>query len=174
MYPYWVFEKIGFFDETLIRNQDDDFNYRVEKEGGKVYYEHDISLKYYVRGNYQGLWRQFFQYGYWKVFVNRKHNAVTTLRQLVPPLFVLYLLAIIPASLIGSWVLILGNIPFLAYLILLAYFSIVNANKPGQIWPLIKTYVILHVSYGLGYLRGIIEFLILRKNPSDSQKKMSR
>lgn len=174
MYPYWVFEKIGFFDETLVRNQDDDFNFRVEQAGGKVYYEHDISLKYYVRGNLPGLWRQFFQYGYWKVFVNRKHRAVTTLRQLVPPLFVLYLLSIIPASLFGSWMLILGNVPFILYLLLLTCFSVLNAKEPEQIWPLIKTYVILHVSYGLGYLRGIIEFLILRRTPSDSQKRMSR
>lgn len=174
MYPYWVFEKIGFFDETLIRNQDDDFNYRVTKEKGKIYYEHHIGLKYYVRGNFQGLRRQFFQYGYWKVYVNRKHKAVTTLRQLVPPLFVLYLLAIIPSYFLGSWILILGNIPFFIYLILVVIFSVSNADKPAQIWPLIKTYLILHLSYGFGYLRGIIEFLILRKNPSDKQKRMSR
>jgi GT2 family glycosyltransferase len=64
MYPYWVFEKIGFFDEQLIRNQDDDFNFRVTKAGGKIWFEAAISLKYYVRGNFQGLYRQFYQYGY--------------------------------------------------------------------------------------------------------------
>ncbi|GAB5416311.1 MAG: hypothetical protein Crog4KO_11050 [Crocinitomicaceae bacterium] len=174
MYPYWVFEKIGFFDETLIRNQDDDFNYRVTKAGGKIYYEHEIGLKYYVRGNFTGLRRQFFQYGYWKVFVNRKHKAVTTLRQLVPPLFVLYLLAIIPSYFLGSWILIFGNIPLVLYLMLLVYFSASSAEKPKQTWPLIQTYVILHLSYGLGYLRGIFEFLVLRKSPSDKQKRMSR
>jgi GT2 family glycosyltransferase len=175
MYPYWVFDKIGFFDEELIRNQDDDFNFRVEQAGGKIYYAHDISLKYYVRGNYKGLWRQFFQYGYWKVYVNRKHNAVTTLRQLAPPLFVLYLISVI----VGQFVLpffywMLWSIPFSIYCLMLAISvlrlatGLINANQ------LSITYLILHISYGMGYLKGIFHFFILRKKPSDKQKQLSR
>lgn len=174
MYPYWVFEKIGFFDETLIRNQDDDFNFRVEQAGGKVYYEHDISLKYYVRGNFSGLKRQFFQYGYWKVFVNRKHKAVTTLRQLVPPLFVLYSSLLPFLVFINPLVFLIGSIPMMLYIIMLLYFSISQAKKPGQLPQLIYTYLILHYYYGAGYLKGIFEFFILRKDPSDRQKRMSR
>jgi len=71
MYPFWVFEKIGFFDEDLVRNQDDDYNYRVTKAGGKIYFLNEIELRYYVRSTVEGLKRQFFQYGYWKVFVNK-------------------------------------------------------------------------------------------------------
>ena len=89
LYPKHVFEKIGYFDEELVRNQDDEFNFRVTKAGGKILLNADISLKYFVRANFSGLWRQFFQYGYWKVFVNRKHKAITTSRQMIPPLFVL-------------------------------------------------------------------------------------
>lgn len=174
MYPYRVFEEIGFFDEDLVRNQDDDFNFRVVQAGGKIYYEHSISLKYYVRGNFSGLWRQFFQYGYWKVFVNKKHKAVTTLRQLVPPLFVLYLFLLLPSILFGKWIALFTNLPFVFYLLLNALFSVTTANQPKQIWPLMQTYVILHVSYGLGYLRGIVDFLILGKKPAESQKRLSR
>ncbi len=174
MYPYWVFEKIGFFDETLIRNQDDDFNFRVEQAGGKVYYEHDISLKYYVRGNFSGLKRQFFQYGYWKVFVNRKHKAVTTLRQLVPPLFVLYWCILPLTFLIGYWYFVAASIPLSLYIVLLLFFSILHAKKIKHFPQLLRTYWTLHFSYGMGYLRGILEFLILRRNPSDRQKRMSR
>lgn len=174
MYPYWVFDKIGFFDEDLIRNQDDDFNFRVEQAGGKIYYEHDISLKYYVRGNFTGLRRQFFQYGYWKVFVNRKHKAVTTLRQLVPPMFVLYVMLLPFSILFGLPIFAIVALPLAMYIILLNYFSATQAKKMGDFSKLWKTYVILHLSYGFGYLRGIIEFLILRKSPSDSQKRMSR
>lgn len=174
MYPYWVFEKIGFFDETLIRNQDDDFNFRVEQAGGKVYYEHDISLKYYVRGNFSGLRRQFFQYGYWKVFVNRKHKAVTTIRQLVPPLFVLYLLLLPFAALLGFIPLLVASAPLALYLLLLLTFSLKTSKKVQQFPRLIRTFLTLHLAYGFGYLRGIVEFLILRKTPSDRQKRMSR
>ncbi|PWL28823.1 MAG: hypothetical protein DCO96_08380 [Fluviicola sp. XM-24bin1] len=174
MYPYWVFEKIGFFDETLIRNQDDDFNFRVEQAGGQVYYEHDISLKYYVRGNFSGLRRQFFQYGYWKVFVNRKHKAVTTLRQLVPPAFVVYSTLLPFLVFLNPLVFLIGAIPMMIYLLMLIYFSSSEAKKIAQFPQLISTYLILHYYYGAGYLKGILEFLILRKNPSDRQKRMSR
>lgn len=176
MYPYWVFEKIGFFDEELIRNQDDDFNYRITKEGGKIYFDNDISLKYYVRGNYQGLWRQFFQYGYWKVFVNRKHNAVTTLRQLAPPFFVAYLTILLLTTLFSIKLACLFGIPLLIYIFMAFYygFKVVKNDKNIQLFSVIKTFPILHVSYGLGYLKGILEFILLRKKPSEKQKRLSR
>ena len=85
MYSSKVFEKIGYFDQDLLRNQDDDFNFRVIKNGGKVWFESLINIKYYVRGSFKNLFRQFFQYGYWKVYVNKKHKSITTLRQPVPP-----------------------------------------------------------------------------------------
>ncbi len=173
MYPYWVFEKIGFFDEELIRNQDDDFNYRVTSNGGRIYYDNDINLKYYVRGNYKGLWRQFFQYGYWKVYVNKKHRSVTTLRQLVPPFFVLYLLSVFLIAFIPK-LLLIGIIPLLFYFLLTVFYSAkVNHTLIGFFHTLV-IYPILHVSYGLGYLKGLIEFLILKKKPSKSQTRLSR
>lgn len=174
MYPYWVFEKIGFFDEELIRNQDDDFNFRVEKAGGKIFYENEISLKYYVRGNFKGLWRQFFQYGYWKVFVNKKHKAVTTIRQLVPPLFVLYLILGTVVPFFSIKLAAFYAIPFGAYLLLNAYTSVKCANSAIDFCKLFVIFIILHVSYGLGYLKGIIEFLILNRKPSNNQKRLSR
>lgn len=171
MYPRKVFDQIGYFDEDLIRNQDDDFNYRVSKEGGKIYYENDISLRYYVRGTFSGLWRQFFQYGYWKVFVNQKHKAVTTLRQLVPPLFVAYMLLLPILTLIHPIFLL----PFSLYLILVLITSILLSSKEKlPFHKLVLTYFILHFAYGFGYLKGIWEFILLRKKPSNKQKRLSR
>lgn len=173
MYPMWVFHKIGYFDEELIRNQDDDFNYRVTKNGGKIFFHAGISLKYYVRGNLRQLWKQFMQYGYWKVYVNKKHKAVTTLRQLVPPLFVLYLI-LIPVYLLIPYV----GFYFLSFLgiyILLALLvtsriseSVSEFNRILVIFP------ILHISYGWGYLKGIGAFLVANKKPGEKYKKMSR
>lgn len=176
MYPKFVFEKIGYFDEDLVRNQDDDFNYRVTSAGGKVYFCSEISLKYYVRGSFPGLWKQFFQYGYWKVFVNRKHKAVTTFRQLIPPLFVSYL-AVLPLISLFSWKLgLLVSIPLLLYMMLavLFTFKVISKDTTLPFLKVLQTFLILHVSYGLGYLRGILDFFILRKNPSDKQKELSR
>ncbi len=176
MYPAWVFKKIGYFDENLVRNQDDDFNYRVTKAGGKIYYEHDISLKYYVRGDYKKLYQQFFQYGYWKVYVNKKHNTVTTLRQLAPPIFVIYLFLFLWTSFFGVFVGIIGGFPLLTYIFLGLFMAnnLVKENPKLDVWDVFKTFPILHVSYGLGYLKGIFHFLLFNKQPSPKEKKISR
>lgn len=176
MYPYQVFKKIGFFDEELIRNQDDDFNYRVTKAGGKIYFDAGISLKYYVRGNYKNLWKQFYQYGYWKVYVNQKHKAVTTVRQLIPPIFVAYLILFAFSWLFGSFAGAVGSLPLLLYLALVTYVSydITSKDQTLKFGDVFKTFPILHVSYGLGYLKGIIDFILLKKKPSEKQKELSR
>lgn len=172
MYPYFVFEKIGFFDEELVRNQDDDFNFRVSNAGGKIYYCHEISLKYYVRGTFKGLWRQFFQYGYWKVYVNQKHKTLTTLRQVVPSLYVTYLAIMFPAMLIlPMW---LAVLPLFAYLTLCLFVSFKNSKQGLKTQDLVATFPILHLSYGLGYINGLVDFLLLRKKPSVKQKRLSR
>lgn len=174
MYPSWVFEKIGYFDEDLIRNQDDDFNFRVIKAGGKILYNKEMALKYYVRGSISQLWKQFMQYGYWKVYVNKKHKAVTTLRQLVPPLFVLFLMLIPFLFLITPLIGFIG-LSFLGVYILLGLLvtsriaeSIMEFNRIFIIFP------VLHISYGWGYLKGIVAFLIANRKPNEKYKKMSR
>ena len=174
MYPSWVFEKIGYFDEELIRNQDDDFNFRVSQAGGKIWFEYDISLRYYVRGNFKGLYKQFFQYGYWKVYVNKKHREVTTLRQLVPPLFVLYLF-ILPFVLFMNLMLgALFSLGLVFYIILAFVFSLKKSIGIKEFFGVFKTFPILHFSYGFGYLQGLIHFFILGKKPSNKQKSLSR
>lgn len=174
MYPYWVFEKIGFFDEELVRNQDDDFNFRVTQAGGKIYYENSISLKYYVRGNFSQLWKQFFQYGYWKVFVNKKHKAVTTFRQLIPPAFVVFLFLIPFSFLIHLFAGLAFTAMLLVYLLLAFIFGLKTGENMKQKLLVTATFPILHVSYGLGYLKGIFHFMILNRKPSKKEAQLSR
>jgi glycosyltransferase involved in cell wall biosynthesis len=174
MYPYSVFENIGFFDENLIRNQDDDFNFRITKAGGKIYFDADISLKYYVRGNFKGLWRQFFQYGYWKVFVNRKHTSVTTVRQLAPPLFVVFIILSPISFFLPSVIEWLTLFAYSCYFTLLIFFSLKQASTLKQFFLIAYTFLILHFSYGIGYLKGILDFLIVKKSPSEKQTRLSR
>lgn len=176
VYPRFVFDKIGFFDEELIRNQDDEYNFRVLKAGGKIYHNHHISVEYFVRGSYKGLWRQFFQYGYWKVYVNQKHRTFTTIRQLIPPLFVLYLILFLFSWLFGATVGLTGSFPLIVYLALTAITSnrLVQEDNELRFWDVFKTFPILHISYGLGYLKGVIDFVLLNKKPSDKQKQLSR
>jgi succinoglycan biosynthesis protein ExoA len=83
----WVFERIGAFDERLVRNQDDEFNYRIHLAGGKVYVSPRVRYSYFVRARIGQLFRQYFQYGFWRIPVIEKHGRPTTLRQVAPTLF---------------------------------------------------------------------------------------
>jgi succinoglycan biosynthesis protein ExoA len=83
-----MFERVGLFDPALVRNQDDEFNFRLRRCGGRIWQSPRIRSVYAPRGTLGSLFRQYLQYGYWKVAVIRKHGAVPSMRQLVPALFV--------------------------------------------------------------------------------------
>lgn len=174
LYPKFVFDKIGYFDEELVRNQDDEFNFRVTKAGGKILLFTEISLKYYVRAKIQGLWKQFFQYGYWKVFVNKKHKAITTYRQLIPPLFVLYCLIVPFLLFVNKLFFLVALSPLLLYILTSLYFGAKSAKNIPELLRIAVVFPILHFSYGFGYLRGIFDFYILNKKPGIKQKSLSR
>ncbi|SFT76715.1 Glycosyltransferase, GT2 family [Lishizhenia tianjinensis] len=174
MYPRWVFDKIGMFDEELVRNQDDEFNFRVTQAGGKIWFEASIWLKYYVRSTYAGLKKQFFQYGYWKVFVNKKHKAVTTLRQLFPPLFVLFALVSIPLALLHPFLKYGILSIWVLYAFLALYFGAKKGDGFKESLGIIRSFLIMHFQYGGGYLKGIYHFYILHRKPSQRETKLSR
>lgn len=158
-----VFERAGYFDEELIRNQDDEFNFRVLKSGFRIWLARSIRSKYYVRGSFGKLFRQYYQYGYWKVYVNKKHRTVTTLRQLVPLFFVLYLFAGPAAALIYPLLLWPYLAGIVAYVALSAYSAARLAAGFRQALQIMRAFFILHFSYGWGYLKGIADFFIFQK-----------
>ena len=88
-----VFGRIGLFDEELVRNQDDEFNFRLIRSGGRILLSPTVVCRYFTRDSLGKLWRMYYQYGYFKPLVVRKVKGVMTLRQLGPPLFVLCLVA---------------------------------------------------------------------------------
>jgi len=158
VYKKEVFEKIGLFDEKLVRNQDDEFNYRLIKAGYKIFLSKEIRVKYYVRSSFFKLFKQYYQYGYWKVFVNKKHKTITTFRQIIPFFFVLFLI-------VGGMLCMINYLFIKFYVSLLLFYSIVSVlsafqktNNPFKICIVIYAYLILHVSYGLGYSMGLINF----------------
>lgn len=169
-----VFSLIGLFDEELTRNQDDEFNYRLTKAGKKIWLATDTSIKYFVRGSWKKLWSQYFQYGYWKVFVNRKHKMVTTFRQLIPFFFVLFLIAGIISSFI-SVVLLEIFLPILFIYVIGAFvFAARLENSLSKIFKIVFAFFILHLSYGFGYLKGVVDFFLLRKKSASAHQTLSR
>ncbi|MFZ4785625.1 MAG: glycosyltransferase family 2 protein [Flavobacteriales bacterium] len=167
-----VFDTIGFFNETLIRNQDDEFNFRIHKAGGKIYLDHRIKSNYYVRSGFQKLFNQYFQYGFWKIYVNVLHRQVTTVRQLIPFFFVTYLIGAALFSLAWPSLLALWLAPLALYLAL--GLALALKGSGAQFLSTWLSFGILHLSYGSGYLKGIVQLLLLRKMPSEHDAKGNR
>src|SRR5262249_8702492 len=89
-----VFQRIGLFDEELVRNQDDEFNLRLIRRGGRILLVPDVVSYYSARGSLAKLWQMFYQYGYFKPLVVRKVRGILTVRQVVPAAFVAFLLVV--------------------------------------------------------------------------------
>jgi len=169
-----IHHKIGGFDEDLVRNQDDEYNFKITKAGYKIYFDPKIKSNYYVRGSIKKLFKQYYQYGYWKVYVNKKHKTITTIRQLIPLFFVLGIMGGLMVSLIFPmfWWLYISGI--LTYLLLSVYFAQKQAKTVFDGVKIAPIFPILHFSYGFGYLVGIIHFVLLNKKPTNKSKELSR
>lgn len=173
-----IFNEIGYFDENLTRNQDDDFSYRLIQAGYKILLKGSINVNYYVRSNYHGLFHQFMQYGYWKVYVNKKHRRLTTNRQVIPFLFVIsifvfFLFAFFDFRFLYILYLELGVYFFFSFLSAVRLFYKGEMNILN-IFKLIFTYLVLHIGYGLGYLNGIVDFIFYDKLPSKKYERLTR
>jgi succinoglycan biosynthesis protein ExoA len=158
-YPRHVLERVGPFDEELVRNQDDEYNYRLRKLGGRVLLAADVRSRYYSRSSLTSLWRQYFQYGYWKVRVLQKHPRQMSARQFAPAFFVLVLtMALVTAAVAPqiSWAPLAIVAAYAAAALTAA--ATVAARDPRTIPVLPLVFATLHVSYGLGFFRGLVTF----------------
>ncbi|MEA2332865.1 MAG: succinoglycan biosynthesis protein ExoA [Thermoleophilaceae bacterium] len=93
-----AFEHAGLYDETLVRNQDDEFNLRLRRAGGRIVLDPAITVMYRPRGSIARVWRQYYEYGLWKVPVMLKHRRVLTMRSVAPLAFVLATLVLLAAT----------------------------------------------------------------------------
>lgn len=150
-----VFAQIGGFDEELVRNQDDELNFRLTQAGGKIWLDPAIRVDYFSRASVGRLWRQYYEYGLYKVRVIQKRGAVPSWRHLVPAGFVLALALSLLAA-IGL------RRPKLAlavagpYALASAAASLHTARRdPAAIASLPPIFATLHLAYGLGFLAGL-------------------
>ncbi len=150
-----VFNRIGGFDEELVRNQDDEFNFRLTQSGGKIWMDPSIRSVYNSRSSLRGLWKQYFQYGFYKVRVIQKRGAVPSWRHLVPAVFVVGLLLTIFVALLTLnplWGFVIAGPYTSANLIMCLWVGRGNL-RVVPVLPVV--FLILHLSYGLGFLCGI-------------------
>lgn len=188
-----IFERFGYFDEELVRNQDDEHNLRIIRGGGKIWQSPKIKSWYHPRGSLSALFKQYMQYGYWKVRVIQKHKIPASWRHLVPGAFVLVLLVLFLLSgftcLFSTFAAVLWSrspvvlwphFP-LASLLLVYFLAILAASihtAARTEWKLLPVMPLVfpcyHFGYGWGFLRGIWDFVVRRKGGQQKFSALTR
>jgi succinoglycan biosynthesis protein ExoA len=144
-------ERIGLFDEALERNQDDELNLRLTRMGGKIWQSRRIVSWYRPRSTLGGLFRQYWQYGFWKVAVIRKHKQPASWRHLAPGAFVVFVV------LLACFEPLYATAVLGAYLTVLLGASVVTARRHGRsLFPVLPlVFATYHFAYGTGFLWGV-------------------
>jgi glycosyltransferase involved in cell wall biosynthesis len=152
-----LFARVGMFDEELVRNQDDEFNHRIIRGGGRVRLIPDVVCYYYARGSLRKAARMFYQYGAFKPLVARKVGRVMTVRQLVPALFVATLIGTAAGALVAPAVGLLGAAIATLYAgcVGACALSIARSHGVRCALALAAALPVVHLSYGFGFLRGL-------------------
>ncbi len=155
-----AFEAAGLFDETLVRNQDDEFNLRLRKVGGRIVLDPSITVNYRPRGTLRAVWRQYFGYGFWKVPVMRKHGQVLTLRSLAPLVLVLSVAVLLggaPASAVARRLLAAEVVAYLSFALLFGIEGVRRRGEPlRQVPSVVATFPAFHLGYGTGMARSLL------------------
>ncbi len=156
-WPRASFERFGGFDESLVRNQDDEHNLRIRRGGGRIWQSPHIRSRYRPRGALRQVFSQWFQYGYWKPFVIVKHRQPASLRHLVPAAFVGLLALGTVLALVGGPAWPLGGLA-LAYGAAVLGLSVavaLSARLPLAVAARVPVVIAAyHLGYGLGSWPG--------------------
>jgi glycosyltransferase involved in cell wall biosynthesis len=171
-----TFAAVGLFDEELVRNQDDEHNLRLTRSGGRVWQSPRIRSWYRPRGSLPALFRQYMQYGYWKVRVIQKHRLPASVRHLVPALFVVVLLGLAMAApfwrpALWGWLGLVG-----CYLSGVAQASVLACRSAGRdLVPVLPVvFWCFHFGYGCGFLRGLLDWGLRKNRPAAAFTRLTR
>ncbi len=148
-----IFDQIGCFDQEMKRNQDDEFHYRANLNGKKIFLSNKIKSTYFPRSTVWKLFKQYFQYGFYKPLVLRKLKKIVQVRHIIPALFVIYLITL------PLYPVIYLFIPLIIYLVLSIYFSTRRKQSLIEIIASPIIYFILHFAYGSGFIIGSLKLI---------------
>ncbi len=156
-YKRSLFEEIGFFDETLLANEDYELNTRILQNGGKIWLDPKIRCKYFARSNLRALAKQYYGYGYWKVQMLKRYPKTLRWRQALPPAFLLGLFATFVVGIFWKPSLLLFAGVLGLYLLILMGVGLYMAIKKSDILMMIGiplAIITMHFSWGAGFLAG--------------------
>jgi succinoglycan biosynthesis protein ExoA len=154
MWPREVFDRVGWFDPSLVRNQDDELSYRIRRAGGLIWYDPTIRVTYEPRATLGSFFSQYRQYGFWRVRVVEMHPGALQLRQLVPAVWLLSVAMGALGLIAGHRIRLLAVPSVGGYLGLMSVAAVRTAGRQGAVLMLIAL-ATMHIAYGLGVLQGL-------------------
>ena len=161
-----LIDRIGLFDETLLTNEDYEFNTRIRKAGGRIWLDPSIRSVYFARSTFVELARQYWRYGYWKWRMLKRYPDTIRWRQALPPLFVLSLLVLFLVSVfipVFGFVLLGELIVYLSVLFAAGIKAAIHSGTPGLSVGLPLAIPVMHITWGSGFLWSILNTSI-KKN----------
>ena len=163
-----VLAEVGGYDESLRRGEDWELNLRIREAGHKVWFDPELRVTYWPRENWRKLTRQFFTTGVWRGELVRRHPRTTPIRFFAPPLLVIaFIISIVGGTLQITGTLHWGKLSLLAYIVhtglvayvlLLIYLGLIYENGKSwrDRWLFILVLPSMHLSWGAGFIKGII------------------
>ena len=150
-----LIDKIGYFDETLLTNEDYEFNVRIRKNGGNIWLNPKIRSVYFSRKNYLQLAKQYWRYGFWKMAMLKRYSNTIRWRQALPPLFLCSLLFLLILSIWYYIARFLFIIQISLYILILIVGALPLAIKEKDIRLLFSVplaIATMHLSWGAGFI----------------------
>jgi glycosyltransferase involved in cell wall biosynthesis len=155
-----LFDQVGHFDESLLTNEDYEFNTRIRQHGGVVWLDPAIRSVYFARSSLAALAKQYWRYGFWKLRMLRRYPGTLRLRQALPPLFVLgcFGLALLSSFLITArWMLVIILILYFALLVFGSLPVAYRQKDPRLLVGIPMAIATMHFCWGAGFLRSLID-----------------
>lgn len=154
--------EVGMYDEAMVRNQDDELSFRLRERGGKIFQDGRIKIQYRPRDSFWHLFKQFMQYGYWKVSVIKKHPQQASLRHFLPASLVLGFALLILLALLQPYALY-GLLAFGASYFLAISFESFRVSYRSSLsrWPgVFMAISLIHIGFGIGFVANLMCRLI--------------
>lgn len=155
-----VFERVGLFNERLIRNQDNDLSARVREAGGKIYMTPALTTVYVPISNYRDLLLQALRKSQWHALTWKENWKALGFRHLCPATFlgISGLLALLSPWHVSARVILIAIIAI--YFLLGIWFATQAEEKRSWSVRLVMPFacILFHFAYGLGTLVGIRRF----------------
>ena len=157
LYKKEIFEKAGYFDEEMVRNQDIEEHSRIKKAGGRLYFNPKIIATYYSRNTVKKMLKQAYGNGQWNMVLLKKDKSALSIRHLIPFAFVVFLIAAFIFGFLWHPIWLIGLGVICLHLLLGLYFAAKKTNKLKLILKMPILYISLHIAYGLGYIKGLFK-----------------